>query len=77
MTRRCEVPGCEQSSSYQGLGWCFYHFAVAEGRLQETSEYLTEVEARFILYGRAHRDGRRLDAWALDDDDPIAWRPAA
>lgn len=44
-----------------------YHEKIARGLLQPVATYLTDGELRATLHGRSRGDGRRLDAFCLDD----------
>lgn len=53
----------------------YYHAKVVKGLLTPTFDFLSEEEVSTLFYGRKRQDGRRLDAWALND--PLEWKPAA
>jgi hypothetical protein len=48
----------------------FYHRKVALGLVTPTLGFLSEEEVNQLMGGKYHGDGRRLDAWFIDD--PIA-----
>ena len=53
----------------------FYHRKVILGLLTPSLDLLSEEEARALMSGRVHGDGRRLDAWVLpfDQIDESGW----
>lgn len=45
----------------------YYHEKVCKGLLVPSVDLLTEAESRAMMQGRPHGDGRRLDAYCMDD----------
>lgn len=70
-TRKVRCPFHDHWSRNDGQPDRNYHRKIVLGLLEPTDLYLTEDELRATLHGRSRGDGRRLDAYCLDDQvDP-------
>lgn len=47
--------------------FCYYHDKLTGDLLQPVRSYLSESEISAMMSGRRHDDGRRLDAYVLEE----------
>lgn len=76
MMRQCEFPvafdTCPQLAYSDGR-LCFYHRKVLDGLLEPVDSYLSTAEISSMMIGRRHDDGRRLDAYVLEERRTGRW----